>query len=58
MSAAVPKLTAMGDFDTLYANLAENPQLRGMQFEHVCKWFLENDPVYEHELKTVWLWSD
>jgi predicted helicase len=48
----------MGDFDTLYANLAEDPQLRGMQFEHVCKWFLENDPVYAHELKIVWLWSD
>ena len=54
----VPKLIAMGDFDTLYANLAEDPQLRGMQFEHVCKWFLENDPVYAHELKIVWLWSD
>jgi predicted helicase len=48
----------MWAFDTLYANLAENPQLRGVQFEHVCKWFLENDPVYAHELKTVWLWSD
>lgn len=48
----------MGDFDTLYAALSEDPHVRGKQFEHVCKWFLENDPVYSHELKTVWLWND
>jgi len=48
----------MGDFDALRANLSEESQVRGWQFEHVCKWFLENDPVYSHELKTVWLWKD
>jgi superfamily II DNA or RNA helicase len=48
----------MGDFDALYARLSEAPRVRGTQFERVCKWFLENDPVYSHELKTVWLWND
>jgi len=48
----------MGTFDELYANLSEDPQLRGKQFERVCAWFFENDPVYSHELKTVWLWDD
>ena len=48
----------MGDFDGLYGNFDADPRVRGTQFEHVCKWFLENDPVYSHELKTVWLWKD
>lgn len=55
---AVSKLADVGTFDELYANLSEDPQMRGLQFEHICKWFLENDPVYAHELKTVWLWND
>ena len=58
MSTTIPRLPAMGDFDALYASLSEDSQARGMQFEHICKWFLENDPVYSHELKTVWLWKD
>jgi len=29
-----------------------------MQFEHVCKWFLTNDPMYKHELRRVWLWRE
>ena len=48
----------MGRFDSLYANLSGNPQLRGRQFEHVVRWFLETYPVYAHELKDVWLWSE
>jgi superfamily II DNA or RNA helicase len=58
MSRAVPKIPGMGDFDTLYASLSENSQLRGRQFERIVKWFLENDPVYRHELKNVWLWDE
>jgi len=30
---------------------------RGTQWEHVCKWFLETDPVYRAQLKQVWLWD-
>ncbi len=48
----------MGTFDDLFDTLSEDPQLRGTQFEHVCKWFLENNPLYARELKRVWLWND
>ena len=58
MSTPVPRIPSMGDFDALYAGLSEEPRIRGAEFERVCKWFLENDPVYSHELKTVWLWAD
>ncbi|AQA04894.1 hypothetical protein BVC93_23550 [Mycobacterium sp. MS1601] len=48
----------MGDFDTLLRSLDADPQLRGKRFEHVCQWFLENDPVYSRELTRVWRWTD
>jgi predicted helicase len=48
----------MGDFDRLLANLDPNAQTRGRQFEHICKWFLTNDPVYRHELRNVWHWDE
>ena len=35
-----------------------DPVRRGKQFERICKWFLTNDPVYEHELRRVWLWDE
>ena len=47
----------MGEFDVLFGNLDADPRVRGRQFEHVCKWFLENDPVYRSELRRVWLWD-
>ena len=34
-----------------------DPKTRGTQWEHVCKWFLETDPVYRTQLKKIWLWS-
>jgi superfamily II DNA or RNA helicase len=58
VSPAVPKLTAMGDFQTLFDSLSENSQLRGRQFEHICKWFLENDPTYRNLVAKVWPWKD
>jgi predicted helicase len=48
----------MGTFDDLYASLSEDPRVRGRQFEHVCKWFLENDPNYRDLVAKVWLWND
>ncbi|MET4432085.1 Helicase associated domain protein [Mycolicibacterium sp. 624] len=48
----------MGDFLELLARLDTNPAVRGKQFEHVCKWFLANDPTYKSTLRRVWLWSD
>jgi hypothetical protein len=48
----------MGTFDELYASLNPNAQKRGFDFEHVCKWFLHNDPGYASRLKRVWLWKE
>ncbi len=39
----------------LISKLDANIQIRGRQFEHICKWYLENDPKYRLELKKVWL---
>jgi superfamily II DNA or RNA helicase len=38
--------------------LSPDPGIRGLEFERVCKWFLENDPVYAAQLERVWLWKD
>jgi superfamily II DNA or RNA helicase len=48
----------MGDFDSLIGRLDLDVRRRGKQFEHICKWFLTNDPVYQHELRRVWLWDE
>ena len=42
----------------LISKLDTSIQIRGRQFEHICKWYLENDPKYRLELKNVWLWKD
>jgi superfamily II DNA or RNA helicase len=31
---------------------------RGVQFEKLCKWVLENHPLYKSKLRQVWLWDD
>jgi superfamily II DNA or RNA helicase len=48
----------VGSFSDLFARLDPDPRLRGKQFEHVCKWFLTNDPMYKNTLRRVWLWSE
>lgn len=48
----------MATFSDLFAHLDADPRVRGRQFEHVCKWFLTNDPMYKHELRRVWLWHE
>lgn len=47
----------MGDFDALYLGLDPDERKRGFQFEHLCKWYLENDPTYTSDLVSVWLWK-
>ena len=42
----------------LYAKLHGNEAQRGRQFEHICKWFLQNDPEYRGQLRRVWLWDE
>jgi hypothetical protein len=41
----------VGAFSELFARLDPDPRLRGKQFEHVCKWFLTNDPTYKKTLR-------
>lgn len=48
----------MGDFRELLDQLDPDPRRRGLQFEHVCKWFLTNDPTYKAVLQRVWLWDE
>jgi len=40
----------VGSFSDLFARLDPDPRVRGKQFEHVCKWFLTNDPTYKSTL--------
>ena len=47
----LPYARPVGTLIDLLANLSGDARLRGKQFEHVCKWFLTNDPVYRQELR-------
>lgn len=57
-SGALLRITGMGDFDELVANLNPDARVRGRQFERICKWFLTNDPTYKNALRHVWLWDE
>ena len=48
----------MSDFISLISTLSDENHIRGKQFESLCKWILETDPVYANKLKKVWLWDD
>ena len=48
----------MDSFSKLVATFSEDNHARGKQFEELCKWFLENDPLYRAQLEEVWLWDD
>jgi superfamily II DNA or RNA helicase len=48
----------MGTFVDLFARLDLDPRVRGRQFEHICQWFLANDPTYQNTLRRVWLWDE
>ena len=48
---------AASRFATFLESFDRDPKTRGTQWEHVCKWFLETDPVYRTQLKKVWLWN-
>ena len=42
---------AVSRFATFLESFDRDPKTRGTQWEHVCKWFLETDPVYRAQLK-------
>ena len=48
----------MGDLADLLDRLNPDDYRRGKQFEHICKWFLTNDPLYKARLRHVWLWKE
>jgi predicted helicase len=48
----------MATFSDLFARLDPDPRVRGKQFEHVCQWWLTNDPTYKNTLRKVWLWDE
>jgi len=48
---------ATTDFAKFLESFDSDAKTRGTQWEHVCKWFLETDPVYRAQLKKVWLWD-
>jgi predicted helicase len=47
-----------GTFLSLFTQLSSDPRVCGKQFEHVCKWFLANDPTYKSALRRLWLWDE
>ena len=47
----------MNNLADLLAQLDPDSNIKGTQFEHICKWFLENDKRFAH-LTQVWLWDD
>ena len=46
---------AASRFTTFLGTFDPDVNIRGTQWEHVCKWFLETDPIYRTQLKKVWL---
>ena len=49
---------SVGTFDDLLSRLDADDRVRGKQFEHVCKWYLQTDPVYVDLFDKVWLWKE
>lgn len=45
-------------FTKLLTRLDRRHDVRGTQFERLCKWFLENAPEYRPLIRRVWLWRD
>lgn len=48
----------MADLSGLLENLSPDANVRGRQFERVCRWYLLHDPGYRAQIKKVWLWDD
>ena len=47
----------MTTFSELFEQLDPDENVRGKQFERICKWYLEHNPVYAGQLTRVWLWK-
>ena len=45
-------------FSDLLEQLDPRPDVRGRQFERLCRWYLNNAPEYRGRFRHVWLWTD
>ena len=48
----------MATFDELLSALSPNDYIRGQEFERICKWYLENSPIYRSQFDRVWLFRE
>ncbi len=48
----------MHSFLKLIDTFSPDNHTRGVQFEKLCKWILENHPMYKSKLTKVWLWDE
>lgn len=48
----------MGRLEPLLNRLDASKKERGDEFERLCQWLLENDPIYATQLEKVWLWDE
>jgi len=48
----------MGHLGDLLGRLDHDQVRRGKEFERICRWFLTNDPLYQHKVRRVWLWDE
>jgi superfamily II DNA or RNA helicase len=45
-------------FSSLLRRFDSRPDIRGRQFELLCRWYLQNAPEYRRRFTKVWLWKD
>ena len=48
----------MATLDDLLGALSADSLIRGQEFERICKWYLENSPIYAALFEHVWLFKD
>ncbi len=48
----------MSSFGDLFDRLDPDSNVRGSQFEGICKWYLTHDLAFQRQLAKVWLWSE
>jgi superfamily II DNA or RNA helicase len=46
------------EFSKLLTQLDPRPEVRGRQFELLCRWYLWNAPEYRRRFRQVWLWKE
>ena len=57
-SATIESLLTMHPFLALISTFSDDNKARGTQFEKLCKWYLQTDPLYAAKLEEVWLWDE